>query len=706
MLDPFRAREKTDSRLAMQLEPLEDRMMLSTVNIFAAGQTGEENLDLFIDGQYVTTFHDVGGDVDSRGFVELTYNTDEVLSPGKIGIAFGNDFYDSQTGEDRNLLVDKIVVDGVTVETEDPTTRSTGIWRDGMTGPGYYETELFNINAIFSFADPGQQGDRVEFDAVGTTGEEVVELVVGDQVVRTFQLTNAGVAQTFSFNSSSDLLLEDIKIQFVNDLFDSAAGIDRNVQVFEYRVIDSETGEVSTAKTTDANVLSSGIFVPGEGITAGFGAGGFLATNGSIQQVISGAGLTAVVDSSFQKNSLSNLEAAVGPSNEVASIDFVGDLILVDDAGIPISSFGDGGRVNLTEVLGDRVGLLDSGRLSYSDVEFFDDGSILVSGSVLPTFSNGTQLNDPFIAKFNVDGSLDESFSQQGIVQGAFLQLFGFNDELKSVVGNDGRIILFGSNGTSGFDSNYVVSRLNADGTLDTTFGNGGNVYISNSATGIGRFTLPVDVEITNDNQVVFGVNYFGASLEALLLGKINEDGSLDSTFGNGGYVTVPLGQTNSTAEFALDSQDRIVIASDPLFPALTRLTANGQIDNGFGENGFVLLEPDDSIGSQGVANDPEFGPPFRLFLGGFAVDSTDNVIVAASAFGTDGSRPLLLQRVFADGRIDQSFGIAGTSVVQSSDGVPGGVNQLLFDSDDRLVVGGTSSLEDGSAGILRIKLV
>jgi hypothetical protein len=94
------------------------------------------------------------------------------------------------------------------------------------------------------------------------------------------------------------------------------------------------------------------------------------------------------------------------------------------------------------------------------------------------------------------------------------------------------------------------------------------------------------------------------------------------------------------------------------------------------------------------------------LFLGGFAVDSTDNVIVAASAFGTDGSRPLLLQRVFADGRIDQSFGIAGTSVVQSSDGVPGGVNQLLFDSDDRLVVGGTSSLEDGSAGILRIKLV
>ena len=83
-------------------------------------------------------------------FVDLTFNTDEVLTPGRISIGFGNDFFDPQTGEDRNLLVDRIVVDGVTVQTEDPSTFSTGIWRNGPTGPGNFQTELFNINAIFT----------------------------------------------------------------------------------------------------------------------------------------------------------------------------------------------------------------------------------------------------------------------------------------------------------------------------------------------------------------------------------------------------------------------------------------------------------------------------------------------------------------------------------------------------------------------------
>ena len=680
-------RKKTDSPLTLQLEQLEPRMMLSTVSVFAAGQTGAENLDLFIDGQYATTFNDVGGDVGSRDFVELTFSTDEVLSPGRIGVAFGNDFFDPQTGEDRNLLVDRIVVDGVSVETEDPSTRSTGIFRNGFTGPGNFETELFNINAIFTFADPVGQGDQVEFDALGTTGEEVLELVVDDQVVRTFGLQNAGVTETFSFTAASDVLLEDVEIRFVNDLFDPENGIDRNAQIFEFRVIDNQTGEVSTARTTDANVLSSGIFVPGEGITTGFGAGGFLATNGSVQIVNSGASLTATIDSSFQGNSfVSSIETAVGSNNQVATLGSTGDLILVDDAGIPVSTFGNNGFVNVEDLLGGRVPALANGQAFFTDLEFFNDGSILVTGALAPTLgSNGNVLSDPIIAKINADGSLDQSFSQQGVVQGTYLQLFGFNNDLKSVIDNDGRIILFGANTTSAAGNNYTVSRLNSNGTLDTTFGNGGNVFVS----GIGGFSSPAGVEVTADNQVVFGI----VSPFSIALGKLNEDGSRDSTFGDGGFATVTPSSTNTFPEFALDSQDRIVIASDPVVLAVNRLTANGQVDSSFGDNGFTLLDPDDSIGSQNVSNDA----PFSLFLGGFAIDSSDNVIFAANADGNDGSRPLLLQRVFSDGQVDQGFGVAGTSVLQTSDGIQNGVNQLIFDDADRLVVGGTIG------GILRV---
>lgn len=109
--------------------------MLSTVEIFAAGATGEENVDLFINGQYETTFFNVGGNIDDRTFESFIFETDRQLTPGNIGVAFGNDFFDSHSAFDRNLVVDRIVVDGVTVQTEDPTTFSTGIYRDGLTGP-------------------------------------------------------------------------------------------------------------------------------------------------------------------------------------------------------------------------------------------------------------------------------------------------------------------------------------------------------------------------------------------------------------------------------------------------------------------------------------------------------------------------------------------------------------------------------------------
>ena len=272
----------------LNIEPLEDRLMLSTVEVFAAGATGEENLDIFINGQLETTFFSVGGDVEQRDLVRLVFETDQNVTTGDVGIGFNNDAFDPSIGFDRNLLVDRIVVDGVTAQTEDPSTFSTGIYRDGLTGPGFFETELFNINAVFTYADQAPTGptDRIEFDALGTTGEEIVQLVVRDQVVETFTFDSANVSQTFSFQSNdNDLSIDDIRIEFVNDLFDPANGIDRNAQIFEIRLVDSPTGNVDVANTNDSNVFANGIFVQGVGITSGFGAGGFLAGNGFVQVI-------------------------------------------------------------------------------------------------------------------------------------------------------------------------------------------------------------------------------------------------------------------------------------------------------------------------------------------------------------------------------------------------------------------------------------
>ena len=297
MLRSFFKNKRTSSSLyqnqpiSLSLETLEDRMMLSSVEIFAAGATGEENLDLLVNGEVAQTFFNVGGDASTRQFERFTFETDQTVTPGNIGIRFSNDAFDPSIGLDRDLIVDRIVVDGVNVEAENPSTFSTGVFRNGgVTGPGFLTTELLNINGTLTFSDPvNVTGNRVEFDALGTTGDEILQLSIDGQVVETFGFfAGPGVTQTFTFDSDDpNLSLGDIRIEFVNDFFDPFTGADRNVQISEFRVIDfgdgTGTSQVQRASTSDSNVLNSGIFVGGIGITEGLGAGGFLAGNGFVE---------------------------------------------------------------------------------------------------------------------------------------------------------------------------------------------------------------------------------------------------------------------------------------------------------------------------------------------------------------------------------------------------------------------------------------
>ena len=271
---------------SLSVEALEDRMMLSTVEIFAAGATGLENLDLIVNDQVEQTFFNVGGDASTGDFVRLTFETEQTVTPDDITIGFFNDQFDPSIGLDTNLFVDRIAVDGVTIQAEDPSTFSSGIFRDGgLTGPGFFQTQFLNVNGTLSFpsgptSTPGGfAGDRIEFEALGTTGQELVDVLVDGQTVASFQLVNAGVNTTFFFDSGdSSIDLDDIRLEFTNDLFDPSTGLDRNVLISEFRVIDGDSGFVSSASTSDGNVLNSGIFNNGQ-ITQANGFGGFLAGN-------------------------------------------------------------------------------------------------------------------------------------------------------------------------------------------------------------------------------------------------------------------------------------------------------------------------------------------------------------------------------------------------------------------------------------------
>ena len=99
---------------SLALESLEERMMLSTVQIFAAGTTGTESLDLRINDVVVSTFENVGGDASNRQFQQLTFDTPQNITAGEVRLEFTNDLFRPEDGFDRNIVIDRIVVDGVT----------------------------------------------------------------------------------------------------------------------------------------------------------------------------------------------------------------------------------------------------------------------------------------------------------------------------------------------------------------------------------------------------------------------------------------------------------------------------------------------------------------------------------------------------------------------------------------------------------------
>ena len=246
--------------------------MLSSVQIFAAGQTGQEAFNLLIDDQVVETFERVGGDIESRDFERFAFDTDGAVTADQVSIEFINDAFDPETGVDSNLVVDRIEIDGAVFQTEAPTTFSTGIVdENGFTGPGFLETELLNVNGTVSFletttASPPVQtdvGTRIRVDAKGETGEEILQLQIDGQPVQDFTFTAAGEEQILLFETDAVIDSSQVSFVFLNDAFDPVTGFDRNVDVSQFQVIDlgSDTREIFNIATAEGALTQTGDFL-------------------------------------------------------------------------------------------------------------------------------------------------------------------------------------------------------------------------------------------------------------------------------------------------------------------------------------------------------------------------------------------------------------------------------------------------------------
>ena len=298
--------------------------------------------------------------------------------------------------------------------------------------------------------------------------------------------------------------------------------------------------------------------------------------------------------------------------------------------GSPDLGFGRGGRVDVQAPYEPDIRYVagTGSPTSVGDVVLqHPDGKLLFVGLRAPlSIVNGAFVRDSSYAVFrtNADGSLDTSYGTNGLATYPATDAFTAANKLDSVQGAalqpDGKLILTGST-----PRGPAVVRLDADGSLDTTFGAGGSTYLDpNLVSSVGQ------VAIQPDGGIV-------------VLGGIRDPGS-DSRLG-------------------------------PRRLALIRLTPGGQVDPGFGgaaaSGGVLPLAADPSH--------PEFGTSQGYYL----QTQADGKIVVLNGVRATVITPesTVLRRFNADGTPDTTFGQDGVVV-------PGLAGPLAIQPDGKLVIG------------------
>ncbi len=244
----------------------------SIITIDAAGASGFETMELLIDGEVVATFNNVASEQTT-----YTYRADSSILADQVRIQFTNDVYDPANNVDYNLFVDRLTIDDRIFQTEDPSVFSTGTWLPGDgVQPGFGRGDTLTNNGFFQYTETPPTGSTIQIFANGAEGAEIMELLIDGQVEARYE--NVSVAgDVFIFQSDEVITADQVRVAFVNDVYDPANGIDYNLTVDKIS-IDSLVFE-----TEDPSVFSTGTWLPEDGIQDGFGRGETLATVGYFQ---------------------------------------------------------------------------------------------------------------------------------------------------------------------------------------------------------------------------------------------------------------------------------------------------------------------------------------------------------------------------------------------------------------------------------------
>ena len=219
-------------------------------------------------------------------------------------------------------------------------------------------------------------------------------------------------------------------------------------------------------------------------------------------------------------------------------------------------------------------------------------GRLLVVGEIRVDQSS---LVNRGVARYTTAGRLDTTFSGDGRIGDDFPQTF--RDGAANVVQPDGKVIVAGSwigaGKPNGFKRDFYLTRYNANGSLDSTFGSGGRVWtdFGGRYDGATNLLLLPDGKIVAVGQSVSGSN--PGEPANVAVARYNPNGSLDTSFDGDGKLLRDLGGYDYAADLARDASGDLLVSamsvtSTSRQSVLMRLNPNGSLDPGLDGNGLL----------------------------------------------------------------------------------------------------------------------
>ncbi len=367
-----------------------------------------------------------------------------------------------------------------------------------------------------------------------------------------------------------------------------------------------------------------------------------------------------------------------------------------------------------TTFSGDGKATIDFGGNEFSgslaSVAVTPDGGSVVVGqtSNVPAKRGGAVLGGIAVARLNEDGSLDSGFGTGGLK--VISHGFNLSSGRAVAVQPDGKIVIggFAQRVSTSPKEEFEIDRLNADGSLDTSFNNGFTTV---------DFGTPKNQEINalaiqGDGKIVAAGEIDDGTIPSAnyAVARFNADGTPDTSFSSDGKTTATFGSDGREGfGVAMEADGKIIVAGAPAGPAVpngmhaVRFDADGSVDTSFGQFGEATPSvPPGSFGAFGVAIQPGLGIVLvgsqtttpaqndfavaRLDQNGAPDHTFGNDSVAAVDLGGDeAARGVVIQRngkivvggenddgllaarLNADGSLDTGFGNGGSAVASST---------------------------------------